>query len=139
MNVLKASPSSTSHQLLLAVSAEEHAWALQPETVEEALHKDLAAGLVPFFLSVTCGTTSSCAFDPIQPLGLLSKQYGIWWATLLKSHSTMQISAHYFVSQFNPIQSWQDRGLNEQGASSSFASFSLHSSPLSMEAAGPHS
>ena len=78
----------TGHQPLLVVCAEEHAWALQPETVRDALCKDLAAGLVPFFLSVTCGTTSSCAFDPLKSLGLLTEEYGIWWAQILKSHST---------------------------------------------------
>jgi glutamate/tyrosine decarboxylase-like PLP-dependent enzyme len=60
----------------------EDDWALDPAAVAAALEADEAAGLLPFFLCATVGTTSSCAIDPLRPLGELCQQHGVWCASL---------------------------------------------------------
>ncbi|KAF6166145.1 hypothetical protein GIB67_023855 [Kingdonia uniflora] len=51
---------------------------LSPVALEAAIQADLEAGLVPFFLCATVGTTSITAVDPIGPLCDVVKEYGIW-------------------------------------------------------------
>lgn len=58
----------------------ERAWALDPEDLEAAIQADLDAGLIPFYLVATFGTTSSCAVDPLRPLGELAARHGLWCA-----------------------------------------------------------
>eukprot|EP00271_Cylindrocystis_brebissonii_P023518 TRINITY_DN9795_c1_g1_i1.p1 TRINITY_DN9795_c1_g1~~TRINITY_DN9795_c1_g1_i1.p1 ORF type:complete len:467 (-),score=84.10 TRINITY_DN9795_c1_g1_i1:877-2277(-) len=53
-------------------------WALDPEVLRTAIEADKAAGLVPFFLSITVGTTSSTAIDPIAELGAIAKEHHLW-------------------------------------------------------------
>ena len=67
------------HCRLLPTTAEEE-WALNPDVASAAVEEDLAAGLIPFFLCATVGTTSSCAVDPLRPLGELSQRHGLWCA-----------------------------------------------------------
>ncbi|XP_026666219.1 tyrosine decarboxylase 2 isoform X2 [Phoenix dactylifera] len=54
-------------------------YSLCPEVALEAISNDLSAGLIPFFLCATVGTTSSAAVDPLSELGKLSKAYGMWF------------------------------------------------------------
>ncbi|KAL4629203.1 hypothetical protein ACB092_05G290900 [Castanea dentata] len=42
------------------------------------VHADVEAGLVPFFLCATVGTTSTNAIDPIGPLCEVAKDFNIW-------------------------------------------------------------
>jgi hypothetical protein len=49
---------------------------MQPEVLEEAIAKDLAAGLIPCFVLSTIGTTSSCAVDPVGPLAVVARKHG---------------------------------------------------------------
>ncbi|KAI4464255.1 group ii pyridoxal-5-phosphate decarboxylase [Holotrichia oblita] len=51
---------------------------LRGETVAEALKEDKAAGLIPFYLVATLGTTSSCAFDSLDEIGPICNEYGVW-------------------------------------------------------------
>ncbi|CAI5976046.1 unnamed protein product [Closterium sp. NIES-64] len=62
---------------VLATSASE-SYALQPSTLQEAVATDTRAGLVPFFLTCTVGTTSSTAVDPIEPLAAIAQAHGMW-------------------------------------------------------------
>ncbi|ERN11238.1 hypothetical protein AMTR_s00024p00230050 [Amborella trichopoda] len=50
-------------------------FALSPVPFEAALVADMAAGLTPFFLCATVGTTSSGAVDPLEGLGLVPNKY----------------------------------------------------------------
>ena len=36
------------------------------------------AGLLPFYMVGTIGTTSSCAVDPIGEMGAIAQKYKIW-------------------------------------------------------------
>ncbi|CDW54892.1 dopa decarboxylase [Trichuris trichiura] len=46
--------------------------------LEEAIQKDKEAGLIPFFVCVTLGTTASCAVDCLPEIGPLCNSHGIW-------------------------------------------------------------
>lgn len=54
-------------------------YALSPDMLLEAISKDIAAGLIPFFLSATVGTTSSTAVDPLSALGRIAKDNELWF------------------------------------------------------------
>ncbi|ESQ50405.1 hypothetical protein EUTSA_v10001969mg [Eutrema salsugineum] len=54
-------------------------YALRPETLQEAVSKDLEAGLIPFFLCANVGTTSSTAVDPLAALGEIAKSNEMWF------------------------------------------------------------
>jgi aromatic-L-amino-acid decarboxylase len=54
------------------------AFAMVPEALEKAIENDLAAGLRPFFVCATVGTTSSTAIDPVRRIGEICRQHGIW-------------------------------------------------------------
>ncbi|PON44393.1 Aromatic-L-amino-acid decarboxylase [Parasponia andersonii] len=54
-------------------------YALSPNVLSEAISRDIANGLIPFFLCGTVGTTSSTAVDPLIALGKIAKSCGIWF------------------------------------------------------------
>ncbi|XP_055711328.1 aromatic-L-amino-acid decarboxylase isoform X2 [Phlebotomus papatasi] len=51
---------------------------LRGETVEAAIRDDLAAGLIPFYIVATLGTTSSCAFDCLDEIGPIGNRHNVW-------------------------------------------------------------
>ncbi len=53
-------------------------YALDPDDLTAAIEADLAAGLIPFYLVGTIGTTSSCAVDPIAKLGPIARKHNMW-------------------------------------------------------------
>ncbi|CAI6006287.1 unnamed protein product [Closterium sp. NIES-64] len=54
------------------------AYALTARQLLDAVQRDEAAGLIPFFLVLTVGSTSSTAVDPIAPLAAIAKAHGMW-------------------------------------------------------------
>uniref|UniRef100_A0A7S3LUL0 Aromatic-L-amino-acid decarboxylase n=1 Tax=Palpitomonas bilix TaxID=652834 RepID=A0A7S3LUL0_9EUKA len=46
--------------------------------LEQAIEADIQAGLIPFFISATIGTTSSGACDDITRIGGVAKKYNVW-------------------------------------------------------------
>ncbi|GFP82980.1 tyrosine decarboxylase 1 [Phtheirospermum japonicum] len=54
-------------------------YALSPELLDEAISRDIASGLMPFFMCATVGTTSSTAVDPLRDLGKISSSNGLWF------------------------------------------------------------
>eukprot|EP00877_Chromochloris_zofingiensis_P002321 jgi/Chrzof1/1208/Cz01g44220.t1 len=56
----------------------DHDWSLQPDVLEAAVQQDLADGLIPFYVCATIGTTSSCAVDPIEQLGVITQRHKLW-------------------------------------------------------------
>ena len=56
----------------------DDSFAMRPEALDEMIRADRAAGLVPFFVCSTHGTTSSMAFDPTPALGEICRREGVW-------------------------------------------------------------
>ncbi|CAN1270101.1 Phenylacetaldehyde synthase [Linum perenne] len=54
-------------------------YALTPELVDAAISHDISAGLIPFFLCGTVGTTSSATVDPLDTLGKIAKNNDMWF------------------------------------------------------------
>ncbi|CAK0731796.1 hypothetical protein CVIRNUC_000044 [Coccomyxa viridis] len=53
-------------------------FSMEPALLEAAIKEDLAAGLLPFYMVGTIGTTSSCAVDPIGEMGAIAQKYKLW-------------------------------------------------------------
>jgi len=53
-------------------------FAMQPEVLRKAITDDIQNGLIPCCVVSTLGTTSSMAMDPIEEIGQICKDYGIW-------------------------------------------------------------
>ncbi len=51
---------------------------LRPEALEQALRQDRAAGLRPFCLVATAGTTSTTSVDPLDAAADIAARYGLW-------------------------------------------------------------
>jgi aromatic-L-amino-acid/L-tryptophan decarboxylase len=53
-------------------------FAMRPEALAAQVKRDRAAGLKPFFVSATLGTTSSNAFDPVAAIGPVCREHRLW-------------------------------------------------------------
>ncbi|KAJ1420927.1 Pyridoxal-phosphate binding site [Sesbania bispinosa] len=53
-------------------------FSLLPESLLSTIQSDVQNGLVPCYLCVTVGTTSTTAIDPVEPLCKVAKDYGMW-------------------------------------------------------------
>jgi aromatic-L-amino-acid/L-tryptophan decarboxylase len=62
----------------LRIVAHDSSFAMRSDALAEAIAADRAAGLVPFFVCATHGTTSSMAFDPTPEIGPLCRAQGVW-------------------------------------------------------------
>ncbi|XP_068644992.1 tryptophan decarboxylase TDC2-like [Aristolochia californica] len=56
----------------------EDKFSLSPERLRTCMEADVAAGLVPVFLCVTVGTTSTTAVDPVGALTEVAADFGAW-------------------------------------------------------------
>ena len=56
----------------------DETFALHPHLLEEQIRQDRDAGLVPFIVCATVGTTSSNAMDPVAEIGVICKREGLW-------------------------------------------------------------
>ena len=56
----------------------EHGWRMDPEEVRAAMQADVDAGLIPFFLWVTSGTTSTAAIDDCPALSAVAHSFNCW-------------------------------------------------------------
>lgn len=52
--------------------------ALRPDLLAAAVAADRAAGLTPFFVCATVGTTSSLAIDPVPAIAAVCREHGLW-------------------------------------------------------------
>jgi glutamate/tyrosine decarboxylase-like PLP-dependent enzyme len=57
------------------------AYRLRPEALETAIREDLRAGLRPWLLVPTAGTTNTGAIDPLEACADLAARYGLWMHT----------------------------------------------------------
>lgn len=53
-------------------------FAMRASALQEALERDKAAGLIPFFVVATLGTTSCCSFDRLSEVGPICNKEGLW-------------------------------------------------------------
>ncbi len=53
-------------------------FAMRADELQRMITADVAAGLRPFFVCATRGTTSSTAFDPTSEIGAICQREGIW-------------------------------------------------------------
>ncbi len=60
-----------------AVKADEE-FRMIPARLEEAIQADLSAGLKPFCVVATLGTTSSSSIDPVNAIAEVAGRYGLW-------------------------------------------------------------
>ncbi|MBP6788609.1 MAG: aspartate aminotransferase family protein [Candidatus Promineofilum sp.] len=53
-------------------------YAMRADELRRAIEADRAAGLLPFFVCATVGTTSSTAVDPLPAIGQICREFGLW-------------------------------------------------------------
>ncbi len=53
-------------------------FAMRPDLLARQIKKDREAGLTPFFVCATVGTTSSNALDPLAEIGPICQREGLW-------------------------------------------------------------
>jgi aromatic-L-amino-acid decarboxylase len=58
--------------------AVDAAFAMQPEALRVAIERDRAAGLKPCAIVASVGTTTTTAVDPLQPIGAIAQEFGLW-------------------------------------------------------------
>nr|CAD7267969.1 unnamed protein product [Timema shepardi] len=51
---------------------------LRGDTLEQAIMEDRRAGLIPFYVVATLGTTCSCSFDALDEMGPICNQEDVW-------------------------------------------------------------
>ncbi len=62
---------------LRAVAVDDD-YAMRPDELRRHIEADRAAGLLPFFVCATVGTTSSTAVDPLPAIGAICREFGLW-------------------------------------------------------------
>ncbi|MEY4174598.1 MAG: hypothetical protein RI900_1763, partial [Actinomycetota bacterium] len=62
---------------LRVVPHDEH-FAMRPDELQRMIQQDRTAGLTPFWVCATTGTTSSLAFDPVAAIGRITNAEGMW-------------------------------------------------------------
>uniref|UniRef100_A0A2I3TP36 Aromatic-L-amino-acid decarboxylase n=2 Tax=Pan TaxID=9596 RepID=A0A2I3TP36_PANTR len=53
-------------------------FAMRASALQEALERDKAAGLIPFFMVATLGTTTCCSFDNLLEVGPICNKEDMW-------------------------------------------------------------
>jgi aromatic-L-amino-acid decarboxylase len=51
---------------------------MRPDRLRSAILADKAAGLRPCAIVATVGTTATTAIDPLQPIGEIAREFGLW-------------------------------------------------------------
>jgi len=58
--------------------ATDDSLAMDPAALTEQIEADRGAGLIPFFVCATIGTTSSLAVDPVAAIGAICEEQKLW-------------------------------------------------------------
>ncbi|MDO8389408.1 MAG: pyridoxal-dependent decarboxylase [Actinomycetota bacterium] len=86
----------------LRIVPHDAAYAMVPAELERLIEADGAAGLTPFWVCSTRGTTSSMAFDPTPAIGAIAQRHGLWL------HVDAAMSG---IGALAPEQRWINDGL----------------------------
>ncbi len=62
----------------LRVVPHDENFAMRPDALAAAIAADRAAGLTPFWVCATVGTTNSLAIDPVRAVGAVARETGLW-------------------------------------------------------------
>lgn len=62
----------------LRIIPTDETFAMIPEKLEEAIERDIDAGLRPACVVASLGTTSSTAVDPLEAIGKICRRYRVW-------------------------------------------------------------
>ena len=65
------------HENLRLIEVDEK-FAMNADTLANAMRRDRESGLTPFFVCATVGTTSSNAVDPLPQIGPICRECGAW-------------------------------------------------------------
>ncbi|MEO9145353.1 MAG: aminotransferase class V-fold PLP-dependent enzyme [Ginsengibacter sp.] len=60
------------------VSLDNH-FRIKTDSLEALIEKDIAAGLLPFMVVATAGTTDTGAIDPLDEIATIAKKYKMWF------------------------------------------------------------
>lgn len=75
---------------------------MDPAALEAAIQADLQAGKRPLCVIATLGTTSTTAFDPLEPIGQICQQHGLW----------LHVDAAFAgTAMILPEQRWMGQGI----------------------------
>lgn len=56
----------------------DHNFRMDIKELKNAIETDIAAGLIPFTVIASVGTTNTGSIDPLEEIALLCKQYNLW-------------------------------------------------------------
>ncbi|MCE9622275.1 MAG: aspartate aminotransferase family protein [Actinomycetia bacterium] len=62
----------------LRIVPHDETFAMRPDDLARMVAADRAAGLTPFWVCATAGTTSSLAFDPVALIGAIAQRENLW-------------------------------------------------------------
>jgi aromatic-L-amino-acid decarboxylase len=70
-------------------------FAMRPDLLAEQIQRDRTAGLVPFFVCGTVGTTSSAAVDPLPEIGRICREHNLWFHVDAAMYGTAAICPEF--------------------------------------------
>ena len=59
--------------------AMDEGYRMSPRALEKAIRTDKAAGLLPWMVAASAGTTNTGAVDPLEALGEIASAFGLWF------------------------------------------------------------
>lgn len=86
----------------LRIVPHDDRFAMRADVLSQMVDDDLKAGLTPFWVCATHGTTSSMAFDPTEEIGEVARRVGMWL------HVDAAMSG---IAALAPELRWVNRGL----------------------------
>lgn len=70
-------------------------FAMRPDLLAQQIEQDRQAGLVPFLVCGTVGTTSSAAVDPLEDIGRICREQDIWFHVDAAMYGTAAICPEF--------------------------------------------
>ncbi|MBC9794517.1 aspartate aminotransferase family protein [Sinomicrobium sp. FJxs] len=77
-NLKNASLLGLGEQAIVEVGT-DHRFRMDPEALQNALQREIQAGNIPIAIVATAGTTDFGNVDPLDEIGSIARQYGLWF------------------------------------------------------------